>query len=579
MLKINPTPKIAAVPELSALLNREGPDRRARVMDGEFGSLSIFSEGRLAWSSGERDLSLSPVFDPPVIHHRDGKRLNVLFTYTRIKRGKAFSTVVKVRDTKLVTLPGGKIKVSFPQNPRVRTISPTRGDKPKPKGSKTSVRSPSPVRIARQRVAGVMKPKPARPTLAPRANTLRPNESQNIPSVEFYELESGKPNHTYSVDQVVASKFRYSRSWTGVRTPRFKALKPSQYPVNPHTVTILDVEADGPLMEISDQRHVDNGYSSGIFAFTKKYAAPAGPSHLPLARNNTIRSLINKAQLGAQAGLGEDIAQVRQTLSMISGGATKIYKSMKALKQGNLVGAANFLFAGQPHRFPNGKGPSLTKSLANNWLQLQYGWKPLLNDIKGTLQALPTLMGGNQGFVQQVTSTGSAFSNETSLTNPSSPNCTSKMICEIQTSTHCKMVLRYRIASPLSTFLSQVGLANPISLGWELLPFSFVVDWFVGVGPFLDALTAWNGLEFLDGSQTLFTRQVVASSIDGGNVSPLNNTLIYVTHGSYHRTGILLSRTKLTAFPTQTFPKFGTGLSSVYHAANAIALVKSVFGR
>lgn len=558
LLKVEPTPYINAHPELVALLSREGPDKRLLIRDGEYGSMSVYSDGLLVWSSGEKNLSSSPDFTSPAFYHRDGKRFRAIFSYTRIKGGVPFRSVVRVKTARLVPLNRGKAKVVIPPSTRA---------------------SPSPVRIARRRVAGALRTKPARRIPTPRANPIRPNESRNVQYLEVDELDSGKPNHTYTVDQVVQSRFRYSRSWTGVRTPRFASLKPSQLPVNPHTVVILDVESDGPLIEISDQRGVDLGYSSGTFSFTKKYAAPAGPSHLPLARNNTIRKLINNAQAGSSAGLGEDIAQVRQTVQMITGAASNIYQSMRALKRGNLVGAANILFAGKPHRFPNGKGLSPLKSVSNNWLQLQYGWKPLLSDIKGVLQALPTVMAGNQGFVQQATATSSAYSTETIRFNPSSPNCTSQGIHEISTSTHCKIVLRYKIASPLSAFLSQVGLANPISLGWELLPFSFVADWFVGVGPFLDALTAWNGLEFLDGSQTLFTRQIVASSIDGGNTSPLNNTLVYVTHGSYHRTGIMLSRSKLTAFPTQTFPKLGTGLSSVYHAANAIALVKSVFGR
>jgi len=43
--------------------------------------------------------------------------------------------------------------------------------------------------------------------------------------------------------------------------------------------------------------------------------------------------------------------------------------------------------------------------------------------------------------------------------------------------------------SPNALLLSQLGLVNPASLAWELVPFSFVVDWFANVGDFLASFT------------------------------------------------------------------------------------------
>lgn len=48
--------------------------------------------------------------------------------------------------------------------------------------------------------------------------------------------------------------------------------------------------------------------------------------------------------------------------------------------------------------------------------------------------------------------------------------------------------------SHFKTF-QQIGLTNPLLLGWELIPFSFVADWFIQVGDYLETLDALIGVK------------------------------------------------------------------------------------
>jgi hypothetical protein len=41
--------------------------------------------------------------------------------------------------------------------------------------------------------------------------------------------------------------------------------------------------------------------------------------------------------------------------------------------------------------------------------------------------------------------------------------------------------------------MASIGLINPSTVVWELIPFSFVVDWFLPIGNFLHGLSALTG--------------------------------------------------------------------------------------
>lgn len=61
------------------------------------------------------------------------------------------------------------------------------------------------------------------------------------------------------------------------------------------------------------------------------------------------------------------------------------------------------------------------------------------------------------------------------------------------------------ITNPNLAMISQFGLANPLAIAWELVPFSFVLDWFVNVGDYLSSLTDFVGVELKNASTTTFT--------------------------------------------------------------------------
>jgi hypothetical protein len=120
---------------------------------------------------------------------------------------------------------------------------------------------------------------------------------------------------------------------------------------------------------------------------------------------------------------------------------------------------------------------------------------------------------------------------------------------------------------------SQLGLTSPISLGWELIPFSFVIDWFLPIGAALNAASAFDGLTFHSGYKAYRTEK--RSQIDY-NLSDTSTDATYdrkeQISGSGTGTSIHYTRTKLTSFPSARVPTVKNPVSLI-HAANAVALV------
>jgi len=291
-----------------------------------------------------------------------------------------------------------------------------------------------------------------------------------------------------------------------------------------------------------------------------------------------VRKLIDKMNAGVDANLAQDLAQISQTFAVVAYSAKKIAKSMIQLRRGNIPGAVKALTTGRRStKWPSSVGdPHPSKALAENWLELQYGWKPLLADIDGVLKSLTAINSGD--FVQRVTSSGKGRSYvEVKKSSVNDSGLTDAVRNITISDTQCKFGLRYRLASPLRSFLSQTGFTNPINLAWEILPFSFVVDWFLPIGPYLESFHAFEGLEFLDGYQTQFTRGKTVSTVDIEQPKTGNSTIFGVEHGQFEAEWVRLDRVKITSFPSLTFPQVKNGFASVTHAANAITLVVALF--
>lgn len=218
---------------------------------------------------------------------------------------------------------------------------------------------------------------------------------------------------------------------------------------------------------------------------------------IPMEMKNEASTKALLSIADAKAGIGEDLATLRQTIGMIKNPSLALIKSLKYVRSN-----PDFKkFLAYSAREIKRNGPLTTAS--QKYLEYVYGWKPLVHDIYGIMEIMkekgqrPMLLSG-QGYSHRQAQSPQSFYTDSSgnATNGLGP-------LDVRMKVSCKIWGRIDPNSAGLRSLNQLGLLNPISLAWELVPFSFVLDWFVPIGPVLQALTAPVGLTFVTGTHSV----------------------------------------------------------------------------
>jgi len=140
--------------------------------------------------------------------------------------------------------------------------------------------------------------------------------------------------------------------------------------------------------------------------------------------------------------------------------------------------------------------------IPNKWLELQYGWIPLLSDLYGGMQHLQRRSRFELPYVKAsaTSPTNTVTHGEIGADWGPGDLWRASLIWESKQKVWINMY--YKITNPQLAELSSLGLINPVEIVWELVPYSFVVDWLVPVSDWLSALTADVGMTFVTGSQS-----------------------------------------------------------------------------
>jgi len=175
------------------------------------------------------------------------------------------------------------------------------------------------------------------------------------------------------------------------------------------------------------------------------------------------------------------VGEGSQTVKLVTSTLSTFYRAMRDLKRGNNVSAIRRFAWNSGHRAPT----KLTgRTIAQRWLELQYGWKPLLSDCYESARAFEKLSNQPRTMTLRVSNFTEAQKNISQA--PSN--------YELMLKYHASKSIIYEMSENISVQRS-LGLSDPLSLVWELLPFSFVADWFIPIGTYLENLNTIPNLK------------------------------------------------------------------------------------
>lgn len=150
----------------------------------------------------------------------------------------------------------------------------------------------------------------------------------------------------------------------------------------------------------------------------------------------------------------------------------------------------------------------------NGWLEYRYGWGPLVSDLKGFVELLNNLAKRHPRHTVRGYSSASDYWEETYNYDYGGMHAVGK--AKINEKIDVRAGVLYEDHMTDQDFInSRLGFSvyHAPETAWELIPFSFVVDWFLNVGDWLQAIRPKPGVKILGSWVTYFQVTTVEYSI------------------------------------------------------------------
>lgn len=283
------------------------------------------------------------------------------------------------------------------------------------------------------------------------------------------------------------------------------------------------------------------------YNMTDPYGTMTSPE-TSLVRDTAYRRLMAKALPSAAALV--NAAQGKQSWEMIAQRAGQLVKALRALRRGRLDQVALALAVS-----PDAVKRRVTRKFAiqkpqDAWLELTFGWMPMVQDCYNAVDVLQTEFPSLPVRGSARLAYATTASNSWGWKRNASRNV------------QCRLVADLVVTNPNLLLANQLGLLNPAAVVWDIIPFSFVVDWFLPVGKFIRTFNDQAGISLLN-SCTTVKHQCENNEFDqkwNGGIA----TGVIRTVGPFTKPG----------FPT----RLTTPEPTLWLAATSVALLLQVFG-
>lgn len=261
----------------------------------------------------------------------------------------------------------------------------------------------------------------------------------------------------------------------------------------------------------------------------------------------------------SKVNLGVALAEARKTAELLGTNGARLAHSLDAMMSRNVSKIGKMLS---------------WKKIPQAFLEWSYGAVPLLNDIYGSAQALAEMQ--VNGYDLSFKALGRARKEDIRVTTGNVLDFTAQLDYNVkyteQQSFHVVAVL----PDNLLPVFSSLGLTNPLEVAWEIVPYSFVLDWIVPIGDWLSVLDASAYLSFKEGSYSRIQRY---RSVGFSNLHSDVGYTFSGVRGRFTVDGGRMYRSVLHDFPAPPiFPRLRSPLS-LDKAAKGLSLLASSFKR
>lgn len=243
-----------------------------------------------------------------------------------------------------------------------------------------------------------------------------------------------------------------------------------------------EVPSSGRMWYYYRTTYTGQAYISDVY--TRRHIDPDGFPIVPTVLKNEVRTKCLNQLAESEVNLAQSAGEAREAAEFVLVQLGRAIGALRAIKNRQFRKAARIL------RIKFDK-----RTMADNWLAYHFGMVPLLNDIYNGVDAIRKA---------QVKSDRIRVS---SVAVDSAPfPVFSSYSYEGKFTRGVSAAYNYRLEDKRLASLTTLGLTNPLALTWELLPGSYLVDWFISVGNVLTALASDMGYVYEHGYETQFVK-------------------------------------------------------------------------
>lgn len=246
--------------------------------------------------------------------------------------------------------------------------------------------------------------------------------------------------------------------------------------------------------------------------------------------------LIHQAALKARNGITPakvqalvSLAELNKSISLIANTTQTLVRFAKAVLRGSPKAAIEAILG---RKIRLAKAPKqVTSSAAQRWLEYRYGWLPMVYEVRGIADAMSSaqrvlpLRQTSRGFQKGNGNWVFTSQFDRGAEGLHDLEYTFDQQIEVRAYSVYEADLQFRSAR-------DYGLFQLPASAWELVPFSFVADWFLSVGDWIEAIQPRVGVKILAEGYTVKRRDYGKNRVTAWTKQGVSNNFSFDMSGT-----------------------------------------------